>query len=235
MKLKKNCLFCGKEFEKRVNESVNDWNNRHKFCSKSCNVKYHKPGINTRFKDGQKPINPIKKGEHRSLNTEFKKGMKLPQEWIEKMIGRVPRNKGKHFDQILGENHWNWKGGISDENHRERSCLEYKIWNREVLEKDNYTCQKCGARCGNGKKIILHAHHIQNFSQFPELRHIINNGITLCDDCHYEFHSKYGFMNNNQEQINNFLEMVLLSNKSGVGNHPHKNLRGKERSKIILN
>ena len=34
----------------------------------------------------------------------------------------------------------------------------------------------------------LHVHHIKSFDKFPELRTELENGITLCGDCHYEIH-----------------------------------------------
>lgn len=56
------------------------------------------------------------------------------------------------------------------------------------------------------KKGNLHPHHIQNFAQFPELRFAIDNGITLSEKVHWEFHDKYGKRNNTQEQLEEFLK-----------------------------
>lgn len=55
-------------------------------------------------------------------------------------------------------------------------------WRKDVKERDNYTCQSCG----NSDK--LHAHHIKPKSAFPNLRHDLSNGITLCHTCHLEEH-----------------------------------------------
>jgi hypothetical protein len=51
----------------------------------------------------------------------------------------------------------------------------------------------------------LCAHHINNFSEFPEIRLAIDNGITFCKECHELFHNTYGFKNNNINQLNDFL------------------------------
>lgn len=82
-----------------------------------------------------------------------------------------------------GENHWNWKGGISNENHFIRNCTQYKDWRNEVFKRDKYTCRICGR-----KGVKLNAHHIEKFSKNKEKRFDIDNGITLCENCHKELH-----------------------------------------------
>ena len=59
-----------------------------------------------------------------------------------------------------------------------------RLWRKSVFERDNYTCVWCGAKNGNGKAIILQADHIKPFADYPELRFAIDNGRTLCIDCH---------------------------------------------------
>lgn len=99
-----------------------------------------------------------------------------------------------------GENHYNWKGGISSESSKIRSSGEYSQWRKSVFKRDNYTCQCCKKTGG-----YLHAHHIFNFSDHEDLRLEISNGKTLCKDCHIEFHITYGYNNNNQEQLDEFI------------------------------
>jgi 5-methylcytosine-specific restriction endonuclease McrA len=82
------------------------------------------------------------------------------------------------------KNNNNWKGGISSKNHRIRTSTEYQLWRTSVFERDNYTCIWCGTKSGNGKTVILNADHIKPFYQYPELRFAIDNGRTLCEDCH---------------------------------------------------
>ena len=80
-----------------------------------------------------------------------------------------------------------WKGGISKQNEKMRKGIEFRLWREAVFARDNFTCQKYGIKGGE-----LHPHHIQNFAQYPELRFAIDNGITLSEKAHKEFHKKYG-------------------------------------------
>lgn len=98
-----------------------------------------------------------------------------------------------------GEEHWNWKGGKTDERRLAMSQKEYKDWRTSVFERDDYTCQKCKQW---GKQ--LRAHHILNFADHPGLRTDLNNGVTLCEECHREFHGINGF-NTTMEQLEEFL------------------------------
>jgi len=54
----------------------------------------------------------------------------------------------------------------------------------KVFKRDNWICQKCGQKGGK-----LHPHHIKHFADYPELRFEVDNGITLCRDCHKTKHN----------------------------------------------
>lgn len=85
---------------------------------------------------------------------------------------------------MSGDKAPNWQGGKTLENFTIRHTLDYRLWRESVFKRDDYTCQECGSRNGNGKKIVLNADHIMPFSDYPELRFDINNGRTLCVPCH---------------------------------------------------
>ena len=115
----------------------------------------------------------------------------------------------KISESLKGEKCYYWKGGVSLENHKIRTGIEFRLWREAVFARDNWTCQKCGDNKGH----YLHPHHIQNFAQYPELRFAINNGITLCRKCHRKFHKKYGTRNNTREQLEEFLKVEDKNNK----------------------
>ena len=87
------------------------------------------------------------------------------------------------FDRKNSKNP-NWKGGICSVNTKIRGSVSFKEWRQSVFERDNWTCQECGARCKKDHYIRIEAHHIKPFATFPELRFNIDNGITLCKKCH---------------------------------------------------
>ena len=112
--------------------------------------------------------------------------------------------KLKISESNSGDKHYNWKGGITPENTKIRMSIDYRLWREAVFARDNWTCQKTGIKGGS-----LRAHHIKNFSDYPELRFAIDNGITFCKDSHIEFHKKYGRKNNNKEDILQFIQKTL--------------------------
>jgi endogenous inhibitor of DNA gyrase (YacG/DUF329 family) len=61
-----------------------------------------------------------------------------------------------------------------------RESPMYRKWRIEIYKRDNYTCQICGRRQD------LRANHIKKFSDYPDLRCDINNGILICKYCDYK-------------------------------------------------
>ena len=119
------------------------------------------------------------------LNME---GLKIGHLWNKGKIGIYP----EEYLQKLRERHTgklglassNWKGGTSRAYKTGYYSIRYKEWRRKIFERDNYTCQDCGIRCGNGEVNYLTAHHKKSFAKYPKLRFEISNGTTLCEQCH---------------------------------------------------
>jgi hypothetical protein len=102
-------------------------------------------------------------------------------------------------NRLKGKDAPNWQGGKRSWKKIIYDSSEYKNWRRTIFERDNYTCQECGTKNGNGKGIYLQAHHIKPFAYYPKLRFDLNNGKTLCVECHKKtetfgwkgFHARY--------------------------------------------
>jgi len=140
------------------------------------------------YKKGCTPYNKGKKGFNHSEetkqkikehNSKFWLGKKRSKETVKKISDSL---RGK-----VGKEARNWQGGITTENKKARQTLEYMIWRNEVYKRDHYTCRICGKKC-TAKTIV--AHHLKLFSEFPELRYSVDNGIVLCRSCHGKIHSK---------------------------------------------
>lgn len=140
----------------------------------------------------RKPVTEeTKKKMSASLKGRMAWNKGLPMTWVPgRMTGKIPWNKGlknayttskkgKKQPHVSGDKHWAWKGGVTPENRALRNSLDTKLWREAVFARDNFTCVFCGAHGG-----WLEADHIKRWKDFPELRHDVGNGRTLCRPCH---------------------------------------------------
>lgn len=110
------------------------------------------------------------------------------------------------IEKITGKNNCNYNHNKTDEERLiERKYLEYYKWRKSTYKKDDYTCQKCLIKGGR-----LNAHHIEGFASNKDLRTDINNGVTLCESCHKEFHKIYGLKDSDRNQLDEFLKLSNL-------------------------
>ena len=106
-----------------------------------------------------------------------------------------------YIKSISGKNAYNWNGGYNSEKIAFRKTYEFKRFIKIVLKRDNYTCQCCGKIGGK-----LNVHHLDGYNWCEEKRTDINNGITLCEKCHNDFHDIYGRGNNTKEQYEEWIK-----------------------------
>ncbi len=108
-----------------------------------------------------------------------------------------------------GENHCNYNPNLTDEdreaNKSRTNNFLYQRWRKKVYKRDNYICQKCNNKGGQ-----LNAHHIESWASNKKIRLSKSNGITFCEKHHKQFHKKYGKINNNRQQLNEFLKTTVL-------------------------
>lgn len=133
------------------------------------------------------------KGQRNSIRTEFKKGHIPPHKGKKLRLEAIENIRKAHLlsKKGKGENHYNWKGGITSENHRIRTSVQYRDFRIKVLRRDIWTCVKCGYRSKGSQCQDIRVDHIKPFHLFPKLRLIVSNGRTLCRKCDYIYGYNY--------------------------------------------
>lgn len=148
------CKNCNK---KLLYDKANKRTNK-VFCSRECAIVEFKKGRGVDFK---------------KKLSDAKKGVPLSDHHINSL-------RGIKKPLLRGSNHFNYKRGeYCNGKIRPRGRTEYREWRRKVFERDNYTCKHCNVRGG-----YLEADHIKPWCNYPELRYCVDNGRTLCKDCH---------------------------------------------------
>lgn len=111
------------------------------------------------------------------------------------------------FEHPKGKNHPRWNPNLTDEDRMERRSVYpgYNQFIKDVMTRDNYTCQVTGIK-SNGHNLIVH--HLNGYNWDKENRINPDNGIVLCKQIHNLFHKLYGKGDNTKEQFNEFLELI---------------------------
>lgn len=91
-----------------------------------------------------------------------------------------------------GENNPNYNPNLD---RTSRKSTEYGRFVRNVLIRDNFTCVHCG-KYDNKNNLV---HHLNGYCWDVDNRLNIDNGVTLCEHCHNNFHCIYGRNHNTKE------------------------------------
>ena len=134
--------------------------------------------------EARKNISKALKGKKKPPRTEeHKRNMSIAKKGKSHNPHSLETRK-KISESHKGEKSYLWKGGITQINTAIRQSFEYKLWRKVVFERDFFTCVWCGYKSKGRRPSDIQADHIKPFSLFPELRFSIDNGRTLCINCH---------------------------------------------------
>jgi 5-methylcytosine-specific restriction endonuclease McrA len=101
-----------------------------------------------------------------------------------------------------GKNHYKYNSLLTDYDREDkRTNPKYIKWKKLVFERDEYICQVCFQKGGK-----LNPHHLNSFHYFENDRYVLDNGITLCEDCHQDFHYMYGRKWNTKEEFKEYIK-----------------------------
>lgn len=89
----------------------------------------------------------------------------------------IPNDKEEYITTYIEEE----KEVKSNNKNKRKIDYQYIKWRKDILERDNYKCKLCGK---TKDETILNVHHIIRYADNEELRTDINNGISLCHECH---------------------------------------------------
>ena len=160
------CKICKKNFYDYICK-------KRKFCGIECKNKY---------------IGIIMKGhpvsEEARRNIGIKNSVKLKGRLISNGLDNWRKNGGKVWNkdkewlEMRGENSPVYIKDRTKLKKSEKKHLDsaYINWMLEVKKRDGWKCRLLNSDC----KGRLESHHIFNWIDYPELRYILTNGITLC-------------------------------------------------------
>lgn len=122
-------------------------------------------------------------------------------------------------NRVSGENSYRWikdRSKLTSPLKKQMIKLfEFIQWRKIVFARDNYTCQRCGRHsvklCGHHVVPVAKIIKYFNITTIEEAKTClllfdVNNGITLCEDCHIWVHS-------NRNIGKEFLEDIIKGSK----------------------
>ncbi len=171
------CEYCGEEYE------VEPWEaNERRFCSSQCVNKWRGEtfvGAN----------HPNWKGGKIVLNCDW---CGSEYEVVRARVGEArfcSRKCVGAWNSVyrVGENHHNWDSSIPEEQrYVDRNYQEYKQYIKDVMKRDNYTCQICGTTEN------VEVHHMYSYTSYPEYATNVDFGLVMCEKDHKAFHAWLG-------------------------------------------
>jgi len=158
------CLECGTSFETT--------DSRKKFCSNVCKVKFY--NANRPTTKHKLRICPICNKTFRPMQKTGTGRIYCTKECRNKAMNsrRISANERSYWSKVKNK----WGGN----------------WLKAIV-RDHYSCQVCGKKRTPGqrvrdKRFALEVHHQDGEGETGGKNHSLNNLLTLCNACHWQFH-----------------------------------------------
>lgn len=171
----------------------------------------HKKKLSDSKKGNKNPMfgKPHTEEHNRKISASLKGKKKSPfSEEHKKKISKAQKGKnnslfGKHHSKetrkkmseaLRGKKSYCWKGGLTPLVIRIRNCFKYRQWRSDIFIRDDFTCVLCNKR-GYQLEVdhypksfseIFHGNKIKTIEKALKHEELwdINNGRTLCFNCH---------------------------------------------------
>lgn len=205
------CAHCGLTFEKKINESVKVFLNRHKFCCKKCEVdsrrgkpiasikiEHHARGErNNKWKGGpimKECLICSKQFDVRDYTINKRDTVKCCSRECSISYRRTDAYRIKLSNSQRSRPEYVPSFGKKMMRYIRRNSI-YNMWRAEVLKRDDYTCKLCNKRggklCVDHIKPFIHIlrdNQIDSYEKAIECVELwdIANARTLCYPCHYQ-------------------------------------------------
>lgn len=167
----KPCDWCGDEVERPPSyfEKVDN-----AFCSKGCRSEWQ-----SEFRSGEN--HPTYNGGKEVVDCDECGSdiSRWPNSVGERNFCSIQCHADWYSKNLSGEDHPNYKYGARDDRFTDTE-------REQIYERDDYTCQDCGDDDGGN----LNAHHIIPSADDRSKAHDIENGVTLCIECHAARHDE---------------------------------------------
>lgn len=154
------------------------------FCTRNCRrigMKGRSLSPQSQFKKGMATWNkgkPMSEESKEKLRESLKRIMPTKKRYSHWRGRNLPFEIRKKMSEA-GKIRWFGHEDKRKESKKIRDSFEYQEWRKAVFKRDDFTCVIC-----KKTNCYLEADHIKPFARFPELRFSIENGRTLCIECH---------------------------------------------------
>lgn len=190
------CKTCGRDRGyKRPNKLIGN-------CESCCQIGTKDKHLfaNVNFDDSIKEIGHHRKYRTNCIQCEKDKGYVGKGNFLSPCLSCTSKNRQQNLSDDAkrerdikiscshrGIDIGDFDGFTTIDNDLKRTIFKNKRLHIACFEKANYTCDKC-----NTYGVTFNAHHLNSWKYFPNERYDINNLVTICDNCHKDFHRTYG-------------------------------------------